>query len=64
MPEFTIRPITTDDAAAYNAYRHLIADEPDNNVALGKGEYPRTVEQELERIQQVLADPLQQILLD
>ncbi|NWF70522.1 MAG: GNAT family N-acetyltransferase [Chloroflexi bacterium] len=43
---FTIRPAVPQDAAAINALNREIADEPNNNVLWGAGEYTRTVEDE------------------
>lgn len=63
MSEFTIRPITVEDAAAFNAYRRRIADEPDNFIGHSVGEYTRSVEEERERILKALDDNEQQILL-
>lgn len=56
MPKFVVRPIKLEDAADFNGYRKRIADEPNNNLALSKGEYLRTVEEEYERIQDIIND--------
>lgn len=58
-----IRPVTEADAAAYNAYRRQIADEPDNMITFSRGEYTRSVDDERERILTVVNHPDQQILL-
>lgn len=55
MPSYTIRPATLDDARSINAYRRRIAEEPNNMISYSPGEYYRTVEEERERIEGLLA---------
>jgi len=63
MSEITIRPIMENDAAAYNAHRRRISDEPNNNITFSAGEYTRPIEEDRERILAIIADPTQQIFV-
>ncbi len=55
MSGYVIRPATANDAAAINAHRRRIADEPNNFVTRSAGQYTRTVAEERARIESVLA---------
>lgn len=63
MSNTIIRPVEATDAAQFNAYRHRIADEPDNMVSLSAGEYTRNVDQEYARILTVIENPDQHTLV-
>ena len=63
MADVLIRPAMAADAPAYNVYRREIADEPENGITYWPGEYWRTVEQDREHIERIIADEAQQILL-
>lgn len=58
-----IRKITADDAAAYNAHRRRIANEPENNIPYSSGEYTRTVEDDRQRLLAAISDPNQKIYI-
>lgn len=56
-----IREIVEEDAAAYNAYRRRIADEPQNTILHAAGEYTRTVDEERQILMAVTASANQKI---
>lgn len=58
-----IRTITLEDVPSYNAYRRLLADEPDNMIVFSAGEYTRSPDEDYARILDVLNHPDQQMLV-
>lgn len=62
-PNIVIREIVADDAPAYNIYRRLIADEPENNVGQTAGEYTRTADEDRQFLLTLIANPNQNIYI-
>jgi len=63
MDHVIIREVTLADAPAYNTYRREMADEPNNFIDYSAGEYTRTVEEEKQRLQDLLAKPIKYSLV-
>lgn len=54
MSDYIIRSATPDDAPAFNDHLRRIADEPHNMISYSHGEFERTVEEDRERIINIL----------